>query len=437
MAVADRFLLTGLLAAVLVAIVGIASAQSALACGGFFCIDTPVDQNAERIIFTQNGDGTVSAYVQIEYTGSAPDFSWILPLPEAIGAEDVEVPEDAMAAFRELEVATDPVFILPPLPECVVNPRVTAMPMAVAESAALDVEVFASGEVGPYAFDVVGSENPDALVAWLRENSYRVTEAMEPLIDLYVEEEFVFLAMKLRPDQGVQDVEPVKVTYPSTGPMIPLRLTAVAANPNMAVITWVYADRQAAPVNYAKMDIANEELIFFGRGGSNNYRQLMSQKADEYGGQAFITEYAAPTRELAVVHPLLQDLSSRHPYMTRLNTVISPEEMTVDPIFDYDPQLKDVSNVRDLSNMKGVFDCERFELQNAAAGESSTVSLSQSEGAQDTTEAAGGGEVGADSTESSLSVGTLGVGIAIGSAAVLLMAALVYLGAVMRRRSLL
>ena len=52
--------------------------------------------------------------------------------------------------------------------------------------------VFASGEVGPYGFDVVGSEDPDALVTWLRENSYLVTEAMEPLIDLYVEEEFVF-----------------------------------------------------------------------------------------------------------------------------------------------------------------------------------------------------------------------------------------------------
>ena len=260
----NRFWLSGLLAGVIVAVVGLATAQSVLACGGFFCVDTPVDQNAERIIFTQNRDGTVSAYVQIEYTGSAPDFSWILPLPE-----------DAMAAFSELEVATDPVFIPPPLPECVIN-----APIMMAMALQASVEVFASGEVGPYGFDVVGSDDPDALVTWLRENSYLVTEAMEPLIDLYVEEGFVFLAMKLRPGQGVQDVEPVKVTYPSSGPMIPLRLTAVAANPNMAVMTWIFADRQAVPVNYARMEIANEELIFFGRGRSNNYRQLMSEKAD-------------------------------------------------------------------------------------------------------------------------------------------------------------
>ena len=407
----NRFWIAGLLT-VAVVVAWVASAQPVLACGGFFCIDTPVDQNAERIIFTQNGDGTVSAYVQIEYTGAAPDFSWILPLPDAIDAEDVEVPEDAMAAFRELEVATDPVFIPPPLPECATRP---SMVMAAA-AAPGSVEVFASGEVGPYGFDVVGSEDPDALVSWLRDNSYRVTEAMEPLIDLYVEEQFVFLAMKLRPDQGAQDVEPVKVTYPSSQPMIPLRLTAVAANPNMAVMVWIYADVQAAPVNYGKMEIANEDLVFFGRGGSNNYRQLMSQKANEQEGQAFITEYAAPTSLLNVVHPLLQDLSSRYAYVTRLNTVISPEEMTVDPIFDYDSRLDDVSNVRDLSRMKGLFDCERLEPQSSPA---SVI----------------GSALGIESTADGLPVALLVIAAAAGGLGVLAVAALVYLGVVIGRRS--
>ena len=341
----------------------------------FFCTTVPVDQNAERIIFTQNNDGTVSADVQIEYTGSAPGFSWILLQPEAIDVEDVEVPEDAMAAFTELEVATDPVFIPPPLPECLTIAE--SAPAATMAPSAASVEVFASGEVGPYGFDVVGSSDPNALIGWLRDNSYRVTPEMEPLIDLYVEEGFVFLAMKLRPDQGVQDVEPVKITYPSSAPMIPLRLTAVAANPDMAVMVWIYADKQATPTNYAKIDIANEELIFFGRGGSNNYRQLMGDKADEYGGQGFITEYAAPTRELRVSHPLLRDLSSRHPYMTRLNTVISPEEMTVDPMFEYDPQLKDVSNVRDLSNMTGVYECDRQLRSEAVRPDQTTAPMAE------------------------------------------------------------
>ena len=410
----------GLLAVVAAIVAILASTQPAWACGGFFCTTTPVDQNAERIIFTQNGDGTVSAYVQIEFTGSAPDFSWILPLPEAIDAEAVQVPEDAMAAFRELEVATDPVFIAPEIPECV--RRQVQVERMVAQA----VQVFASGEVGPYGFDVVGSEDPDALVTWLRQNSYRVTEAMEPLIDLYVEEQFVFLAMKLRPDKGAQDVEPVKVTYPSERPMIPLRLTAVAANPDMAVMVWIYADRQAVPVNYASMDIANDELTFFGWGQSNNYRRLMGEKADEYGGQAFITEYAAPTRELQVTHPLLQQLSRRFTYVTRLNTVISPEEMTVDPVFGYDTELKDVSNVRNLRGMTGLYQCEREERARSPLGRVGSLGAPALDASEE--------DAGSEAADNALSVGTLVLGIVAGSVGVLVLGGAVYLGIRMGRR---
>ena len=202
-----------------------------------------------------------------------------------------------------------------------------------------------------------------ALIRWLRDNQYRVEEPMEPLINAYVEEGFSFLAMRLLPDEGVDSIAPIEITYPSEAPMIPLRLTAVAANPDMAVLTWFYADRQAVPVNYGHMEVADEELTFSTFGG-HNYRTLMGQRADEFGGQAFITEYAAPTRELFVSDPYLADLHARFPYVTRLNTLISPEEMTVDPVFAYDPNAKDVSNVHDLSGMTGLYDCERDAAAN-------------------------------------------------------------------------
>jgi hypothetical protein len=75
-------------------------------------------------------------------------------------------------------------------------------------------------------------------------------------------------------------------------------------------------------------------------------------------GQAFITEYAAPTSETAFVDPLLQELNGRHKYLTRLNTVISPEEMTVDPVFKYEDRAN-VYNIHDLSTSQGQYDCER------------------------------------------------------------------------------
>ncbi len=49
-----------------------------------------------------------------------------------------------------------------------------------------------------------------------------------------------------------------------------------------------------------------------------------------------------------VVEPLqkAQALVEAHPYLTRLYTTLSAEEMTVDPMFDFNPDLPEVANVR-------------------------------------------------------------------------------------------
>ena len=53
-------------------------------------------------------------------------------------------------------------------------------------------------------------------------------------------------------------------------------------------------------------------------------------------------------------------------YVTRLFTVISPEEMTVDPVFDQEER-PNVSNIRDASQMVGLYDCQRGEFASTDA----------------------------------------------------------------------
>ena len=331
-------------------------AQPTFACGGLFCQNIPVDQAAERIIFSVD-PGVVNAYVQINYTGNAPDFAWVVPVPTV---PEVDVAE--MDSFNELQAATDPVFMLPPVPDCMFNQQrgIAQMAPAAAESAAEDVTVFASGEAGPYAYDVVGTEtgNANALIDWLNENNYRITPEMEPLVFVYVREGMVFLAMKLQPNQGVQDIQPVKMTYQADYPTIPIRLTAVAATPDMGIYTWVFGRGRAESLNYAGIEIGDNDIqVTSPFGGGTNYLTLVRDEIDRFGGQAFVTEYAQPTQQLNVVDPLLQDLRSRYPYITRFYGQMSPNEMTVDPSFNFNNQLPDVSNVRDLTERADLYPC--------------------------------------------------------------------------------
>lgn len=339
------------IAIVILCFIFFTSISTSFACGGLFCQNVPVAQQAERIIFTMNGNGTITAYVQINYTGDAPSFSWVVPVPTV---PEIDVAE--MATFDEIDRLTQPIILAPPVPSCAAVP----MPqMAMSEAGAVDmeaddgVEVLASGTAGPYAYDVVDSPDPDALIDWLNENDYQVTEAMEPLIHVYNEEGMPFLAMKLQPESGVQDIQPISMTYESELPMIPIRLTAVAATPDMNILTWIFADKQAVPTNYANPRIPDSDI----RGNfttftGNNYIQLVDEAVDEEDGLAMVTEYAQPTSELVemqITDPLLQNLTQQYSYVTRFLGRMSPEDMTLDPVFDFDGDRADISNVRDLT----------------------------------------------------------------------------------------
>ena len=232
-------------AALLLTVIGAVIAgwsSMASACGGFFCQNDPVDQTGERIVFTVNDDNTVTSLIEIQYQGEAADFSWILPLPEAISAEDLAVPDDGQAVFDELHALTDVQFIAPELPDCARDEldfmaTVDTASDAVEESG---VEVFASGEVGPFGFDVIGSQDPNALIDWLRDTNYTVTPDMEPLINVYVEEQAAFIAMRLLDGETSDSIQPIEITYPGSEPVIPLRLTAVAAQANLPIWVWVF-----------------------------------------------------------------------------------------------------------------------------------------------------------------------------------------------------
>src|SRR6476469_2760449 len=78
----------------------------ASACGCFAppSTVTPVVQAGERILFARDG-GTVTAYIQIQYQGSAQEFGWLVPLPSVptlqLGTEEL---------FTQLAAATDPQY---------------------------------------------------------------------------------------------------------------------------------------------------------------------------------------------------------------------------------------------------------------------------------------------------------------------------------------
>jgi hypothetical protein len=283
--------------------------EGALACGGFFCQLVPINQAGEQIIFRQDG-GQVTAVVLIQYAGEAEDFSWVVPVP---GIPEVEVGSDLV--FTTLEPATRPQFVLdvdgaPCELDFLGAP--TAEGNGQDDSADADdgVEVLDAFAVGPFDVTVVRSEDAGSLARWLDENGYDLTDRGEDLIRPYVMEGLNFVAVKLRQDQGVGDIQPLILRYESDRPMIPIRLTAVAALPDMGVIAWVLGSARAVPENYLHVTPNYTRLNWF-FGSSNayaDYQRLITEAMNEAGGQGFATDYAGRDLDVLSVLPSASDL---------------------------------------------------------------------------------------------------------------------------------
>jgi hypothetical protein len=444
---------TLLAAAALFGSLGVASPADA--CGGFFCSQSqPVNQAAERIIFADNSDGTVTAVIQILYEGPSENFSWLLPISTA--PEDGEIGVSSNLAFQRLQTQTNPRYLLTTMTEGTCREEnldrnggpgtggaASTPPTANAGSGGTGgggVVVEASGSVGPFDWTVIsvadGAAEPASLaVEWLQDNDYDVPDSAPGLIGPYLEDGLFLLALRLTKGSDTGSIRPIVLTYDADKAMIPVKLTAVAANEDMGVMTWLLGDSRAVPENYLSLELNEARINWFN--AALNYEDVVIEAANDAGGQGFVTEFSGSTAALTgavwqsfeqfdwdqfrtgvygsfdemfeasfsrwvnydgywdavraavtlpegvafedfqrcpscysgqvtyspggfitaldenVIEPLrvVQDLINAHPQITRLYSTLSAEEMTLDPLFTFNPDLPDVSNVHQATRI--------------------------------------------------------------------------------------
>ncbi|RLB52866.1 MAG: hypothetical protein DRJ42_13675 [Deltaproteobacteria bacterium] len=318
------------------------------ACGGFFCGQQPVDQQAERIVFAVHESGDVTMITQIAYTGSAADFAWVLPLAAVPAVESLEIfPQLALAG---LDAQTGPSFQMPSDCDGFFLDAAASGGGGSPSPEERGVEVHIRAEVGPYDVAVIESESPTALVEWLRTEGFRVTTAMEPYIRIYTDEGMKFLALKLQDDAETSDIAPFKFTLPGQAPSVPLRLTSIAAEPEMGIAVFILGDRRFGPAGgWTDVEIDDSEIVWrpYSWPVETNWAALVARGVDAADGRGFVTEYAGSTEsylellrnstprdeEQETATNALLDLLGEHSYMTRLYTRLSPGEMTSDPMF--------------------------------------------------------------------------------------------------------
>lgn len=314
---------TSALAAVLLFSLSIGTRVQAF--GGFWPPDSGerVQQTSAKVIFVDNPDSTITALVQLGYAGPANNFAWVIPVP---GAPEVGVTSNVV--FKRLEAATAPQYWLERtvVDECIDEPSTEMTPDfdpgAFDIGAAMAVMMIDQGSVG--AFDYVtlsvdsGADDPGkAATEWLATNGYVTSDSDADVLGAYLRQGLNLLAFKLKKQTDTGSIRPVTLTYESEHPVLPIRLSATAAQEEFDIQVWVIGPSLAIADNYPTLILNDSRIDWLtvhpftgntlpsGGGGPfgeqvelpGNYGGLVSAAVREAGGRGFVTELGGPASQ--------------------------------------------------------------------------------------------------------------------------------------------
>jgi hypothetical protein len=136
------------------------------------------------------------------------------------------------------------------------------------------------------------TESGSELFDWFDENGYFVPSDIAPIIEDYVAEGADFIAVKLRPDQGVQQMTPVRVVTPGGKGLLPLRMVAAGVRDEVEIVLYVIGEGRYTMPDLVEVSIDQRDLVWDFAGASSNYLRVRSAALSENGGYSFLTAFA-------------------------------------------------------------------------------------------------------------------------------------------------
>ena len=279
---------------------------SASACGGgMFSLATETETttlSGHRVAISISTDQTV-LWDQISYQGNPKDFAWVMPVK---AGATIGVGSDAW--LEALDAATATVIRSPPelcfaddsSGGCSGSTDGAGGPLSEGSvESDPDVEVIHSATVGPYDTVTLSSTTPGALGAWLDMHGYAIPADVKPILDDYAAQGFDFIAARLTPGQGVEQIKPLRVVTKGALTTFPMRMLAAGAKKSVALSLFVITEGRSSIKGFPSATITGADLTWDYAKHASNYADVRAAKLAADGGRTFLATYAVPGTLLA------------------------------------------------------------------------------------------------------------------------------------------
>jgi hypothetical protein len=315
------------------------ASQPAHACGGCFHPPALPDAPAgsvqtvtdHRMVLALSATQT-TLWDQFSYAGAPSEFSWILPIRSG---PEVRVELADPRFLATLDNVTAPTVRTPQAPRRMCPLCASSQPSArcgtdgpypfagYADAAISDgaasygqdaggdssVTVYQTATVGPYQITVLTGSDPMALRNWLTANNYVVPASLDPVLAHYIDLRMDFVAVRLRPAEGEQQMAPIRVTAPGLQPLLPLRMIAAGISDHVGLLLLTLSTGRMETVNFPNASVHESDLVwdYNASPAGLTLRQQENALSHAQGDRAWITEMSGP------VDPALGSLFSQQP----------------------------------------------------------------------------------------------------------------------------
>ena len=269
------------------------------ACGGIFSDGGDLNQSDENVLFWIDHSGSephIEAHIQIKYEGDPERFAWVIPVSQV-----PEVLVGSQALFDNLLAATKVTLTVDVRTEDNCGSALGCGPDIDWGSPGSDgnsdesddegPEILERGFAGAFEYTILTADNVDAITDWLDQGNYQQDPDAPPILERYLQEGYVFVALELRGGAGIDEVHPIVLRVPGVEPSIPLRLARIAATPNMDIRAFFLGHARVFPKNWVHV-VLNLAKLEWAASPALGYRGRIVGAMNEAGDRGFITEYA-------------------------------------------------------------------------------------------------------------------------------------------------
>jgi hypothetical protein len=299
--------------------------------------------------------GRETLVLQTGYEGELANFSWLIPTPSPVSADDVH--EADANAYYWLDDITAPSFYLLSEPHSRYSYRSEGGGCscsrgdsgggAKAGTGSDDqdhVEVLETILTESYEVIVLATTEAQDLVDWLNQNDYTYPTGAEAVFGDYIRRGWYFLAVRIRPSNpGLvtkQALAPIQISLETDEPVLPMKISSLSSDPETEILIHFISDGR-----YKTSNTACEEVPYYYIDDPENYKheyqnRLKEDVADR-GGRVYFVEYAGwlDSDDCLTINDSLSGgplICSNDMFVTRFRSFFSPDLFSDDIYFEQD-----------------------------------------------------------------------------------------------------